>query len=324
MTAPPAEGVRVNWETVPAPVRAGVEAICGSPVVSAASQPGGFSPGVAARLECADGSRRFVKAVSAQANPQSPGMHRREAEVLRGLDPLIAAGGLPVPRLYGVFEAEPWVALVLDDVDGRQPAVPWDRSELARVLAAVDDLSEALTPSPMDIGTLVERFSDDFTGWRKLADAGDSPHLDSWTREHLAELADLEQRWPELLGGDTLLHADLRADNVLLAGDHVKIVDWPHACAGAAFVDVVFMAPSVTMQGGPPPADILAMTRSGRAASREAVAAAVCAMAGYFTGAALRPPAPGIPTVRAFQAAQGEIARRWLADVLDQNPAPSR
>ena len=316
MTAPPAEGVRVDWESVPASVRAGIEAICRSPVVRATSQPGGFSPGVAARLECADGSRRFVKAVSAEANPHSPAMHRREAEVLRGLDPLIAAGDLPVPRLHGVFEASPWLALLLDDVEGRQPAVPWDRAELARVLAAIDGLAEVLTPSPIPAATLTEQFGDSFTGWRTLAEAGDLHRLDPWTREHLAELADLEQRWPDLLVGDALLHADLRADNILLAGDRVEFVDWPHACIGAAFVDVVFMAPSVTMQGGPRPDDILAMTRSGRVASREAVAAAVCAMAGYFTEGSLRPSPPGLPTVRGFQAAQGEIARRWLADLF--------
>jgi hypothetical protein len=30
----------------------------------------------------------------------------------------------------------------------------------------------------------------------------------------------------------------------------------------------------------------------------------------------MRPPPPGIPTVRAFQAAQGAIARQWLAGLL--------
>ncbi|MGN6796136.1 MAG: aminoglycoside phosphotransferase family protein [Streptosporangiaceae bacterium] len=316
MTAPPAEGVRVDWDSVPEPVRAGIEAICGSPVVRARSQPGGFSPGVAARLECADGSRRFVKAVSAAANPHSPVMHRREAEVLRELDPLIAARHLPVPRLHGVFEAGPWLALVLDDVDGRQPAVPWDSAELTRVLTAIDQLAEALTPSPISIGSLAERFSDDFTGWRTLAGAPSSGGLDSWSAEHLHELAELERSWPGLLAGDTLLHTDLRADNVLLDGERVVFVDWPHACIGAAVVDVAFMAPSVTMQGGPSPDEVLAMTRSGRAASRETVLAAVCAMAGYLTERALRPPPPGLPTVRAFQAAQGDLARRWLADLL--------
>jgi len=76
------------------------------------------------------------------------------------------------------------------------------------------------------------------------------------------------------------------------------------------------MAPSVTMQGGPPPDEVLGMTRAGRAASRDAVRAAACAMAGYFTERALRPPPPGLPTLRAFQAAQGEIARHWLAGLL--------
>jgi aminoglycoside phosphotransferase (APT) family kinase protein len=316
MTAPPAEGVRVNWESVPAPVRAGIEAICGSPVLRALSQPGGFSPGVAARLACADGSRWFVKAVSADANQHAPTMHRREAEVLRGLDPLIAAGDLPVPRLHGVFEADPWIALVLNDVEGRQPAVPWDRGELTRVLAALDQLSGELTPSPVAAASLAEQFSEDFTGWRTLAEAGDPDRLDAWSRARLTELAEIERSWPGYLAGDTLLHADLRGDNVLLAGGRVLFVDWPHACVGAAVADVVFLAPSVTMQGGPQPDEILAMTRPGRAASRETVRAAVCAVAGYLTEGSLRPPPPGLPTVRAFQAAQGEIARRWLADLL--------
>jgi aminoglycoside phosphotransferase (APT) family kinase protein len=316
MTAPPAEGVRVDWESVPAGVRAAIEAICGSPVTAASSQPGGFSPGVAARLACANGSRWFVKAVSAEANPHAPTMHRREAEVLRGLDPLIAAGDLPVPRLHGVFEADPWIALVLEDVDGRQPAVPWNRAELTRVLAALDQLSDVLTPSPIAVASVSEHCSEDFTGWRTLAEAGDLDRLDDWSRAHVAELAEIERSWPERLAGDTLLHTDLRADNVLLAGERVLFVDWPSACVGAAVVDVVFMAPSVTMQGGPHPEEILAMTRSGRTSSRSTVTAAVCAAAGYFIEGSLRPPPPGLPTVRAFQAAQGEIARRWLAELL--------
>jgi hypothetical protein len=39
------------------------------------------------------------------------------------------------------------------------------------------------------------------------------------------------------------------------------VVDWPHACRGAAFVDVVLLAPSVAMQGGPQPADLQPVPR---------------------------------------------------------------
>jgi len=72
----------------------------------------------------------------------------------------------------------------------------------------------------------------------------------------------------------------------------------------------------VAMQGGPGPATLLARSRAGRDASREALAAIVCALAGYFTERSLQPPPPGLPTVRRFQAAQGEVTRRWLATLL--------
>lgn len=316
MSAPAAEGSRVDWDRLPVPVKSSIEQVIGSPVVAAYTQRGGFSPGVAARLRCADGTRWFVKAVSAEANPGTPGMHRREAGNLRGLDPLAAAGNLPIARLRGVVEQDPWIALILDDVDGRNPATPWVNDELARVLAAVDLLADALTPAPIAAPDIEELLRDDFTGWRKLTGTPDDDRLDRWSRDHLDELAELEATWAAAAAGDTLLHADLRADNVLLTSDRVVVVDWPHSCRGAAFVDVVFLAPSVAMQGGPLPGDLVAITRAGRRADRKALTAVVCALAGYFTQRSLTPPPRGIPTVRAFQAAQGQVARRWLADLL--------
>ena len=106
------------------------------------------------------------------------------------------------------------------------------------------------------------------------------------------------------------MHADIRADNLLLTDDGVMVVDWPHACRGAAFADPVLFAPSVAMQGGPEPAALLARSRAGRDASREALAALVCALAGCFTERSLQPPPPGLPTVRRFQAAHAEVTCR--------------
>jgi aminoglycoside phosphotransferase (APT) family kinase protein len=316
VTGPAAEGVRVDWQALPAHVRTGIEQICGAPVTDARTQPGGFSPGVAARVLCEDGSRFFVKAVSAETNAESPDLHRREAGVLRALDPLIAAGGVPIPRLRGSADIGPWTALVIDDINGRQPALPWRPGELTLVLAALDQLADALTPSPAPVPGIAERYQDAFTGWRTLAGQRSTGRLDSWSRRHLDQLAELESSWAAHASGTTMLHTDVRADNVLLDGGRVFFVDWPHACQGAPFVDAVFLAPSVAMQGGPAPADLLAQTRQGNEADPAALAALVCAMAGYLTERALRPPPPGLPTVREFQDAQGEIARRWLADLL--------
>ena len=147
MSAPPAEGARVAWQDVPQPVRGAIERVCGAPVIEARTQPGGFSPGVAARVRCADGTRCFVKAVSAELNPDAPRLHRREARVLAELDSLIAAGRLPVPRLWGTAELGPWFALVVDDVAGRQPLLPWRDGELDLVLAALDRLADSFRDS---------------------------------------------------------------------------------------------------------------------------------------------------------------------------------
>jgi hypothetical protein len=84
---PPAEGVRVHWEQLPPFVRREIEERIGERVVRSITQPGGFSPGMAARLTTAGGREVFVKAVSERANPDAPQMHRREAEVVAALPP---------------------------------------------------------------------------------------------------------------------------------------------------------------------------------------------------------------------------------------------
>jgi aminoglycoside phosphotransferase (APT) family kinase protein len=297
-------------------VRAEIERACGAPVVEAATAPGGFSPGLAARVLCADGQRWFVKAASSEVNPDTPRLHRQEARVLGDLDSLAGSGRLPVPRLRATVEYGSWFAMVLDDVGGKHPALPWQDEQVDQVLGVLHRLADALTPAPITAPAIGDYFGADFTGWRILAQSPGDERIDPWSRARLPDLAALEATWAVHAAGTTLLHADIRADNLLLTSHGVVVVDWPHACVGAAFAEVVFWAPSVAMQGGPQPGDLLARSRTGRSASRTDLAATVCALAGYFTERSLRPPPPGLPTVRAFQAAQGEVARRWLAQLL--------
>jgi hypothetical protein len=48
----------------------------------------------------------------------------------------------------------------------------------------------------------------------------------------------------------------------------------------------------------------------------DAINRVLVGLAGYFTFQGLQIDPPGLPTVRAFQRAQGEVARAWLADRL--------
>jgi Ser/Thr protein kinase RdoA (MazF antagonist) len=209
------------------------------------------------------------------------------------------------------------VLLVFDEVRGAHPAVPWRDEELQRVLDGLADLATELTPSPLgpdEVRSASDLVRSHIAGWQQLRDDPElHAGLDDWSRRHLEALAELESDAPEAVAGETLLHFDVRADNVLLDGQRVWFFDWPHACRGAAWFDVVAFAPSVRMQGGPPGEEVLARYGASRTADPDAVTAAVATVAGYFTRGALLPPPPGLPTLRAFQAAQGAAAREWLA-----------
>lgn len=277
-------------------------------------QPGGFSPGVAARVQMSDGRRIFVKAVGPELNPDSPAIFRQEARVVAALP-----ASAPAPRLLWEYDEgeQGWVMLVFEDVEGRTPAIPWRGDDLDRVVEALIALSSLLTPSPIAAPSAGERFALSIRGWDRLRE-DPPPDLDPWSRRHLDLLADLEAAAPEAARGDTLLHFDIRADNLLLTPDRVVIVDWPHACIGAAWIDLAGFLPSVAMQGGPPPEQVFGRHPAARAADPHAVSAVIAALAGYFMYRGSLPPPPGLPTLRAFQAAQGVETRRWLEQRLDR------
>jgi aminoglycoside phosphotransferase (APT) family kinase protein len=289
-----------------------VEARLGGPVVEATTQPGGFSPGLAARLRLGDGRRVFLKAVGPQPNPDSPGIHRAEAAIAA-----VLPRSVPAPRLLWSLDERGWVALAFEDVEGVHPRLPWRPEELRRVLAMVAELAAALTPAPAGPPAAAERLRDTLVGWRRLAavDAAgrdDLAGLDPWAVRHLRRLADLEAGWPAAMAGPTLLHGDLRADNLLLTQTRVVAVDWPWACVGAAWVDLLLLLPSVAMQGGPDPEATFAAHPLARGADPAAVTTALAAFAGFLLGQSRLPPPPGLPTVRAFQLGQGRVALAWL------------
>jgi Phosphotransferase enzyme family len=316
VTDPPrAEGQRLPWNALPAHVRANVERLLGSPVLAATTQPGGFSPGVAARLVLADGRRAFVKAVG-DINADAQDLHRAEARVAAALPPAASA-----PRLLGFLDVDGWVILAFEDIDGRLPELPWRHDDLAQVLAAVGDLASALTPAPIEVQPAATRFRTLGSGWRRLADdvvsgADDLAGADHWVREQLSDLAGLEQGWDGAVAGATLAHGDVRADNILLTPDQVVFVDWPWACLAPPWFDLVAMLPHIAMNGGPAPEAVLAAHPASAGADPDAVTTVVAALAGTWTYLGRQPDPPGLPTVRAFQRAHASVALRWLRQRL--------
>jgi aminoglycoside phosphotransferase (APT) family kinase protein len=311
-TGPLAEGERRKWSELPQRLRDQLEEHLRARVLRAVSEPGGFSPGVAARLELSDGRRLFVKVVGSAANPDSPGYHRAEARILAQLPPTA-----PVPRLISVYDDGEWVALFLRELDGHTPRLPWQAPEFRRVLNAIESLADSFTPAPFPAMTFGEKHGKLFTRWQEMATAAkqrsdDLADLDAWVRRHLPQLVKLEKRSQVASAGNTLLHSDLRADNILITKDRVFFADWPSACLGAKWVDLLIFLPSVAMQGGPHPWDIFDQSVMSRDARAEDVNAVLAAFTGFLLGDARKPPPPGLSTLRPFQRAQGVEALQWL------------
>ncbi|MFE7406652.1 phosphotransferase [Isoptericola sp. NPDC057559] len=316
MTATPTR-TRPTWTDLPARVRAAVEGRLGASVTGWTSHDGGYSQGLASTLRTAGGPV-FVKAVSAE-HPFTVGMYREEARRAA-----LLPDGVPTPRFLWAVDAagdtddEAWVALAFETLPSRTPRMPW----VAEDLRAVLDLAAGVAEHDVAPGLLPDYETELPTG-RTERLAAERPHglasYDPWLTTHLDRLATIEQDAPAAVTGDVLVHGDLRGDNALLVdalesagGTRALAVDWPNAARGAAFCDLVGMLPAVRLEGGPTPEEALALRPLPAGTEEGAVTAYLVALMGYFVHSSLQPPPPGIPHVRAFQRAQGQVCVAWL------------
>ena len=296
---------RLEWPHLPPQLRALVERRCGSPVVSAASQGAGFTPGFASVLTCEDGSRHFVKAASQRAQRMFAEAYREEARKLAALP-----AAAPAPRLLWTHDDGEWMVLATEFVDARPPARPWRDDDLAACLAMVERLAEALTPAPAELA--LPRTEDEFAGWPDYWDAVRAAPPGPAAR--VEEAAALAARFGEVVGGDTLVHTDIRDDNLLLAADgRVLLCDWNWPSAGAAWLDTVFLMIGPRGDGLDVDA-VLAASPLTRDLPADAVDIVIALVTGYFLMSAEQPVPPTSPYVRDAQRWQGEVCWDWLAE----------
>ncbi|WP_202879687.1 phosphotransferase family protein [Ornithinimicrobium pratense] len=295
------------WEELPREVRSWVGEVLGEPVVGAASQPGGFSPGTADRVITASGRRAFVKGVSPAQNPGTPDLHRREAEVLRSLVDVPE-----VPQLLASYDDGEWVALVVEDVEGRHPQLPWTEEELRASLAALGDL--ARRPAPATWPALHEELVGEFGALARLRDSG-TQGVPPWVAARLDDLVGLCAQTLPRLAGESVAHTDMRADNLLVTpAGTVRVVDWPWASRGAAWADAVMLLVNVRWGGDLDVRPHLPVLHE-LGAEPEDVLGLIAALGGSFIEAAAKPPAPGLPTLRAFQRKHGQACVALLEEL---------
>jgi hypothetical protein len=270
-----------------------LERLLGGPVVARRPVVGGYTNAQREIVTLADGRTAFVKTA---VDDQTRGWLAAEQRVY-------AAVSAPcMPRVLAADEG----VLVLEDLsDGHWPP-PWRAGDVQAVLAALDEL-HALTPPP---GLPHPQQADDLRGgWPDVA-ADTEPFLSlglaspAWLSESLPALLDAAERAE--LDGDSVVHLDVRSDNLCLRDGRCLIVDWNWAARGNPQLDLAFRLPSLRLEGGPEPDAV------GGGIDPELTA--LCA--GFFACRAGLGEVPVAPRLRAAQRAQLEIALPWAARVL--------
>lgn len=302
-----ATAVRPGWTGLPAAVRAVIEARSGAPVVAARSMNAGFTPGFASRLRLADGRRVFVKAADDATRRPFADSYREEVRKLSALP-----GTVPAARPLWVHDADGWIVLGLEDIDGRHPARPWRSDELRLVLTALDRVAAVLTPAPetYDWQPLQGSLTDDPPAWERVTEGDDTPER---LRRRLAEWAQLAEIGDAALAGNSVVHADVRDDNILITpGERVWICDWNWPLLGNPAIDPLGVL--VCTYGDGHDADAwLARSETTRHLGATTVDGILALLAAYFWTACRLPTPDTSPWLRVHQRWYAGAATDWLA-----------
>jgi hypothetical protein len=243
-----------------------------------------------------------VKAASSVAQRVFAESYRDEARKLQALPDTV-----PAPRLKWSEDGD-WVVLGLEYVEARAPKRPWRIDELDLALDALEVVADVLTPAPdeMELAPLTAELEDWPALWETVRDRHRRAHAD--------EAAELAATFADVAGGETVVHTDIRDDNVLLTHDgRALFCDWNWPVVGADWLDSLILL--ISPKGdGVDVERIVAERRLLRDVPADHVDRVLAMLAGYLLSHADEPVPPTSPHLRAAQRWQAEAVWDWLCE----------
>ena len=261
-------------------------------------RPGGYSTADRYRVTLDDGRTVFVKSA---ADQNLADWIRREHEVYEALD-----GSGFMPRLVGFDDDGGRPVLVLDDLSDAEWSWEWTPSRVDAVLHALDELAAAVPPP--NTGDAQDMFPELWGQWELVANDPAS-FLSTglrdveWLDRSLPAILDAVTRAP--IAGADVCHLDVRSDNMCFVGERAVLVDWNWTSLANTVVDRAAWLPSLFVEGGPPPWEVL--DGAGEIAAM---------IAGVWAAVVGTPPPPTAPNVRALQERQLAVTLDWIDRAL--------
>lgn len=197
-------------------------------------------------------------------------------------------------------------------VDGAPPRRPWQSRQLHLVLDKLAAIAPALrhVPPQLELEGISEHLVAGFDARLELVreSVGGSEWLD--TVEQLCEQA------APLLDGTSIVHMDLRDDNVLLGRDEtVWFVDWNWPIVGAPWIDTMCLLLSAYGDGR----DVEPLLREHpltRDVEPRAIDSLLAVLSSYFDAQIIKPVPPSSPHLRDHQTWYADAVRDWLTTRL--------
>ena len=246
-------------------------------------------------MQFENGSTAFVKHATDERTAQWLTSERRICELVQESF---------LPKFIG-WDGREFPILILEDISAGHTAPPWSEEYVDRVFRLLDTL--AAVKMPDNFPALVN-YAEPFNGWQEIA-RNRSP----FSKLGLVSAEWLERALPVLieaetgidLTGDSLVHTDMRSDNICFHQDHTLLVDWNWACKGNPKFDLISWLPSLHAEGGPPPWEFTLDEPK-----------LIAMQAGYLARRASRPPMNQPASIRQLQLAQLRSALPWAAKAL--------
>lgn len=216
-----------------------------------------------------------------------------------------------LPRCHAYDEQDGLPLLVLDDLSAAYWPPPWRDGDIDAVRTSLAAL--AGTPAPRGVTPAADWKAEWLEGWRSV-EQDPEPFLSTgigsraWLDLNVHPLRDAAERAP-LADGESLLHLDVRSDNIALTTRGALLIDWNWASEGNALVDLVAWAPSLSIETGMRPEDVVDAEGAGELAAL--ISGVWAAVAG------LPPPPTAQPRVRETQRAQLAVCLPWACRVLE-------
>jgi hypothetical protein len=213
----------------------------------------GLSPAYRYAVQLENGNKIFVKAAT---DKQTEIYLRNEYCVLSSMNEKF------MPRVIDWLEKpDAYPVLITQDLsDAYWPAshqgVTWRNGDIDLLLKEIYQLSgkegipalPALTNEEYSIWTFIASNPRNFLQLNLCTE--------KWFNNAISHLIEAEKQLDK--SGSSLVHGDIRSDNICFAGSQVMFVDWSNAARGNSRHDLANLLPTLYLEGGPTPFEIMA------------------------------------------------------------------